>query len=105
MIEVCWLSMIGDDVMFVVIYKVVLFCGVGNVDVVELFYFECGDDEVIVCNVLMGICGFDIFVFIKYGFESCIWIDEEFGYEVISEVVEFGRNVIGFKVGDWVFVN
>ena len=86
-------------------YKAAIFRGVGKVDVVELPYPSCGDDEAIVRNVLTGICGSDIFAFQKHGPESRIWIDEEFGHEAISEVVELGKDVTGLKVGDRVFVN
>jgi threonine dehydrogenase-like Zn-dependent dehydrogenase len=86
-------------------YKAAIFRGVGKVDVVDLPYPPCGDDEAIVRNVLTGICGSDIFAFQKHGKESRIWIDEEFGHEAISEVVELGRDVKGLNVGDRVFVN
>ena len=86
-------------------YKAAIFRGVGRVDVVDLPYPECGDDEAIVRNVLTGICGSDIFAFQKHGPESRIWIDEEFGHEAISEVVQLGKNVTGLQIGDRVFVN
>ncbi len=86
-------------------YKAAIFRGVGRVDVVDMAYPECGDNEAIVRNVLTGICGSDIFAFQKHGPESRIWIDEEFGHEAISEVVELGKEVKGLKVGDRVFVN
>jgi threonine dehydrogenase-like Zn-dependent dehydrogenase len=86
-------------------YKAAIFRGVGKVDVVDLPYPPCGDNEAIVRNVLTGICGSDIFAFQKHGPESRIWIDEEFGHEAISEVVELGKDVTGLKVGDRVFVN
>jgi 2-desacetyl-2-hydroxyethyl bacteriochlorophyllide A dehydrogenase len=86
-------------------YKAALFRGAGHVDVVEMAYPECGDDEAIVRNVLTGICGSDIYAFQKHGPESRIWIDEEFGHEAISEVVQLGKDVKGIKVGDRVFVN
>jgi threonine dehydrogenase-like Zn-dependent dehydrogenase len=86
-------------------YKAAIFRGPGRVDVVDLPYPTCGDDEAIVRNVLTGICGSDIFAFQKHGPTSRIWIDEEFGHEGIAEVVEFGRNVEGLQVGDRVFVN
>jgi threonine dehydrogenase-like Zn-dependent dehydrogenase len=86
-------------------YKAAIFRGVGKVDVVDLPYPGCGDDEAIVRNVLTGICGSDIFAFQKHGPQSRIWIDEEFGHEAISEVVQLGKNVKGLKVGDRVFVN
>lgn len=86
-------------------YKAAIFQGVGHVDVVDLPYPECGDDQAIVRNLLTGICGSDIFAFAKHGPESRIWIGEEFGHEAISEVVELGKDVKGLKVGDRVFVN
>src|SRR6516165_1501719 len=86
-------------------YKAAIFRGPGKVDVVDLPYPACGDDEAIVRNVLTGICGSDIFAFQKHGPTSRIWIDEEFGHEAISEVVELGRNVRGLNIGDRVFVN
>jgi threonine dehydrogenase-like Zn-dependent dehydrogenase len=86
-------------------YKAALFRGPGKVDVVDLPYPECGEDEAIVRNVLAGICGSDIFAFTKHGPESRIWIDEEFGHEGIAEVVELGAKVTGLAIGDRVFVN
>jgi threonine dehydrogenase-like Zn-dependent dehydrogenase len=86
-------------------YKAAIFRGPGRVDVVDLPYPRCGDDEAIVRNVLTGICGSDIFAWQKHGPTSRIWIDEEFGHEGIAEVVELGRNVKGLRVGDRVFVN
>jgi len=86
-------------------YKAAIFGGVGKIDVVELPYPECGDDEAIVRNLVTGVCGSDIFAFYKHGPESRIWIGQEFGHESISEVVELGRNVKGLKLGDRVFVN
>ena len=86
-------------------YKAAIFRGPGHVDVVDLPYPACGDDEAIVRNVMTGICGSDIFAFQKHGPTSRIWIDEEFGHEGIAEVVELGRNVTGLEIGDRVFVN
>ncbi len=86
-------------------YRAAIFRGPGKVDVVDLPFPECGDDEAIVRNVMTGICGSDIFAFQKHGPTSRIWVDEEFGHESISEVVKLGKNVKGLKVGDRVFVN
>ena len=86
-------------------YKAAVFRGPGRVDVVDLPYPKCGDDEAIVRNLLTGICGSDIFAFQKHGPTSRIWVDEEFGHEGIAEVVELGKDVKGLEVGDRVFVN
>ena len=86
-------------------YKAAIFRGVGHVDVVDLPYPPCGDDEAIVRNVMTGICGSDIFAWQKHGPQSGIFADGEFGHEAISEVVELGKDVTGLAVGDRVFVN
>ncbi|MDE2303740.1 MAG: alcohol dehydrogenase catalytic domain-containing protein [Sphingomonadales bacterium] len=86
-------------------YKAAIFRGPGKVDVVSLDYPACGDDEIIVRNLLTGICGSDIFAWQKHGPTSRIWIDEEFGHEAIAEVVEIGSEVTGLAPGDRVFVN
>lgn len=86
-------------------YKAAIFRGVGKVDVVEMDYPECGDDEAIVRNLLTGVCGSDIYAFEKHGPASRIWIGEEFGHEAISEVVQLGKDVTGIELGDRVFVN
>ena len=86
-------------------YKAAMFRGPGRVEVVDLPYPKCGENDAIVRNLLTGICGSDIFAFQKHGPTSRIWIDEEFGHEGIAEVVELGRNVKGLSVGDRVFVN
>lgn len=86
-------------------YKAAIFRGPGKVDVTQLPYPACGDDEAIVRNLLTGICGSDIFAFQKHGPTSRIWVDEEFGHEGIAEVVELGKDVTGLSIGDRVFVN
>jgi 2-desacetyl-2-hydroxyethyl bacteriochlorophyllide A dehydrogenase len=86
-------------------FKAAIFRGVGHVDVVDLPYPECGDDEAIVRNLMTGVCGSDVFAFQKHGPESRIWIGEEFGHESISEVVQLGKHVKGLEIGDRVFVN
>lgn len=86
-------------------YKAAIFRGIGNVDVVELPYPECGDDDVIVRNLLTGVCGSDVSAYRHGGDQNMIWQDHEFGHESVSEVVEIGRNVRGLAIGDHVFPN
>jgi 2-desacetyl-2-hydroxyethyl bacteriochlorophyllide A dehydrogenase len=86
-------------------YKAAIFRGPGHVDVVDLPYPECGEDEAIVRNLMTGICGSDLFAWQKHGPTSRIWLDEEFGHEGIAEVVELGADVTGLNIGDRVFVN
>lgn len=86
-------------------YKAAIFRGAGSVDVVDLPYPKCGDDEIIVRNLMTGVCGSDIAAFKRGGDLNMIWKDHEFGHEAVSEVVEIGRDVVGLKLGDHVFPN
>jgi 2-desacetyl-2-hydroxyethyl bacteriochlorophyllide A dehydrogenase len=86
-------------------YKAAIFRDVGKVDVVDLPYPECGDDDAIVRNLLTGVCGSDVSAFRHGGDPSMIWKDHEFGHEAVSEVVELGKSVKDLKLGDHVFVN
>src|SRR5208283_1331138 len=86
-------------------YKAAIYRGIGNVDVVNLPYPKCGDDEVIVRNLLTGVCGSDIAAYRRGGDLNMIWKDHEFGHEAVSEVVEIGERVKGLQLGDHVFPN
>jgi threonine dehydrogenase-like Zn-dependent dehydrogenase len=88
-------------------FKAAIYRGVGKVDVVDLPYPECGDDDVIVKNLYGGCCGADINAYVKPtgGDPHMIWKDHEFGHEMTSEVVEVGKNVKDVKVGDILFPN
>lgn len=86
-------------------YKAAIYRDKGHVEVVELPYPECGDDDVIVRNILTGVCGSDVAAYRYGGDDNMIWKDHEFGHEALSEIVEMGRNVKGLALGDHVFVN
>lgn len=86
-------------------YKAAIFRGPGNVDIVDLPYPRCGEEDVIVRNILTGVCGSDVSAYRHGGDEHMIWKDHEFGHEAISEIVEIGGKVTGLKLGDHVFVN
>jgi threonine dehydrogenase-like Zn-dependent dehydrogenase len=86
-------------------YKAAIFRGVGSIDVVDLPYPTCGDDDIIVRNLLTGVCGSDVAAYKFGGDDHMIWKDHEFGHEALSEVVEIGKNVRGLTLGDHVFPN
>ncbi|CAN7588835.1 alcohol dehydrogenase catalytic domain-containing protein [Phenylobacterium sp. LjRoot225] len=86
-------------------YKAAIFRDTGSVDVVELPYPQCGDDDVIVRNLITGVCGSDVSAYKHGGDDHMVWKDHEFGHEALSEVVEIGRNVKDLKLGDHVFPN
>jgi threonine dehydrogenase-like Zn-dependent dehydrogenase len=86
-------------------YKAAMYRGIGKVDVADIPYPSCGDGDAIVKNLLSGICGTDIGA-LKHGGDSVrIWKDSEFGHEMVSEVVEIGKDVQGLRLGDYVFPN
>jgi threonine dehydrogenase-like Zn-dependent dehydrogenase len=86
-------------------YKAAIYRGIGKVDVVDLPYPECDDDDVIVHNLLTGVCGSDVAAYRHGGDANMIWADHEFGHKSVAEVVEIGRNVNGLNLGDHVFPN
>ena len=86
-------------------YKAAIFRGPGSVDLVDLPYPECGDDDIIVRNMMTGVCGSDVAAYQHGGDDQMIWKDHEFGHESISEVIEIGKNVTGLTLGDHVFPN
>lgn len=86
-------------------YKAGIFKGPGKVDVIDLPYPACGDDDVIVRNLMTGLCGSDISAYRHGGDDHMIWQDHEFGHESVSEVFEMGKNVKNLQLGDHVFPN
>lgn len=86
-------------------FKAAIYRGIGSVDFLQVPYPQCGDDDIIVKNVIAGICGSDVAAFNEGGDANMIWKDSEFGHEMISEVVEIGKNVKDIAIGDYVFPN
>lgn len=86
-------------------YKAAIYRGPGEIEIVEKTLAECGDNDVIVKNLYATICGADYNAYRANGDAQQVWRDHEFGHEIVSEVVEVGKNVTDVKVGDWVFPN
>lgn len=86
-------------------YKAAIYRGIESVDVVDLPYPRCGPDDVVVRNLMAGVCGSDVSAWRHGGDDHMVWKDHEFGHEAISEIVEIGENVRGLALGDHVFVN
>ena len=84
-------------------YKAAIYKDIGQVEIIEKPYPLCGDKDVIVKNILGGICGADVNAYNKGGDAHQIWKNHEFGHEMISEVVEIGKDVTDVKVGDYVW--
>ncbi|MBQ8389867.1 MAG: alcohol dehydrogenase catalytic domain-containing protein [Oscillibacter sp.] len=80
-----------------------IYNGPGNITMQEIPLPPCGDNDIIVKNLAAGICGSDINAYQHDGDSVYIFKGFEFGHEMVSEVVEVGKNVEGIQVGDRVY--
>ena len=83
--------------------KALVYNGIENVEMKELEYPVCGDDDIIVKNLYAGICGSDLAAYRHGGDDVLIFAGSEFGHEMVSEVVEVGKNVKDIEVGQIVY--
>ena len=63
-----------------------------------------GDDDIVVKNIYASICGTDVAVYMhgpNTGHK--VTLGEEFGHEMVSQVVQVGKNVKDIQVGDYVY--
>ena len=73
----------------------------GHIEIVDKILPECGDDDVIVKNLIAGICGADYLAYAHGdGPSHMLYSGQEFGHEMVSEVIAVGKNVKGIEVGD-----
>lgn len=84
--------------------KAAIYLGKQNVEVRELPYPVCGDNDVIIKNIYSSICGTDVAVYRSGpGTGHKINVGGEFGHETVSCIVEVGKNVTDLKVGERVY--
>ena len=84
--------------------KVALYQGKKNIELAEMEMPHAGDNDIVIKNIYSSICGTDVAVY-NHGPATGhrITLGGEFGHEMVSEVVEVGRNVKDIKVGDRVY--
>lgn len=80
-----------------------IYNGAKNIELREIPLDPCGDKDIIVKNLYSGICGSDISSYRTSGDFMRLYPGMEFGHEMVSEVVEVGKDVQGISVGDRVF--
>lgn len=85
--------------------KQLIFVTKGEVELREVPIPNYGDDGVLVKVAYAGICGSDIHAFTKGGLAGGIGDGSKFGHEFSGTIVEVGKNVKDFKVGDRVWLN
>lgn len=84
--------------------KAAIYLGREDVKVRELPDPVCGDNDVIIKNIYSSICRTDAAVY-RSGPDTGhrIHVGGEFGHETVSRIVEVGKNVTEFKVGERVY--
>lgn len=84
--------------------KAALYMGKKNIQMTQLPTPVAGDEDIVVKNLYASICGTDVAVY-EHGPETGhrITIGSEFGHEMVSEVVQTGKNVKDIKVGERVY--
>lgn len=80
--------------------KALLHNGPMDFEFAELEIPPCGDNDVILKNLVASICGSDSDTWLNGGEMHYIPKHVEFGHEVVCEVFEVGKNVTDIKVGD-----
>lgn len=84
--------------------KAAIYLGQENVEVRELPDPVCGDNDVVIQNIYSSICGTDVTVYTKGpNTGHRINVGGEFGHETVSHIVEVGKKVTEFKVGERVY--
>ncbi|WP_337101835.1 zinc-dependent alcohol dehydrogenase [Paenibacillus sp. YIM B09110] len=83
--------------------KAAIYKGVKEVVLEQLPDPVCGEDDVVIRNLVSGICGSDIAAYNHGGEKVMIWQNSEFGHEMISEVIGVGRDVKDFAIGERVY--
>lgn len=84
--------------------RVAIYNGQKNILLTEQKMPICGDNDIVVRNLYASICGTDVAVYIhgpNTGHK--VNIGGEFGHEMVSEVVEVGKNVKNITVGQRVY--
>ncbi|MBR5794601.1 MAG: alcohol dehydrogenase catalytic domain-containing protein [Erysipelotrichaceae bacterium] len=79
--------------------KQAIYYGTKDVKIIENAIPEISDNDVLVKNLCSAICGTDVFAYYHSGAFARINPGDEFGHEMISEVVKVGKNIDSVKVG------
>lgn len=84
--------------------RAAIYLGQAQIEVRELPEPVCGDNDVVIKNIYSSICGTDVAVY-THGPNTGhrITVGGEFGHETVSRIVEVGKNVTDFQVGERVY--
>ncbi len=84
--------------------KAGIYLGKEQIEIKELPLPEVGDNDVLIQNLYSSVCGTDVAVF-NHGSNTGhkVTVGGEFGHETVSRIVEVGKNVTEFTVGERVY--
>ncbi len=84
--------------------RAAIYNGQKNILMTELETPQAGDNDIVVRNLYSSICGTDVAVYM-HGPNTGhrVTVGGEFGHEMVSEVVQVGKNVKDIRVGDRVY--
>lgn len=84
--------------------RAAIYNGKKNILLTEMDTPKAGDNDIVVRNLYASICGTDVAVY-THGPNTGhrVTVGGEFGHEMVSEVVQTGKNVRGIHVGDRVY--
>lgn len=84
--------------------RAAIYQGQRKIEMTELPMPAAGENDIVVRNLYASICGTDVAVYLHgTGTGHRITVGGEFGHEMVSEVVEVGKNVRDIHVGDRVY--
>lgn len=84
--------------------RAAIYNGQKDILLTELENPVCGENDIVIKNIYASICGTDVAVYM-HGPETGhrVEVGGEFGHEMVSEVVQAGKNVENIHVGDRVY--
>lgn len=84
--------------------RAAIYNGMKDILLTEIENPICGDNDIVVRNLYASICGTDVAVYM-HGPNTGhrVTVGGEFGHEMVSEVVEVGKNVRDIHVGNRVY--
>ncbi|MGN0312284.1 MAG: zinc-binding dehydrogenase [Lachnospiraceae bacterium] len=84
--------------------RTAIYNGQQDILLTELETPQAGDNDIVVKNLYSSICGTDVAVYL-HGPNTGhrVTVGGEFGHEMVSEVVQVGKNVKDIQVGDRVY--
>lgn len=84
--------------------RAAIYNGKRNILMTNLDTPKAGDNDIVIRNIYASICGTDVAVYL-HGVDTGhrVTVGGEFGHEMVSEVVQLGKNVKNVCVGDRIY--